>query len=311
MAETFLVADVGGTNTRVGLAHEDGLVDGATRRFRNADNPSLEVVLQQYMDEEKPGSVLGVCVGAAGPVSDGVARMTNLDWHIDRDVLRDVTKAPHVDVINDLQAQGYALDSLPEESVHVLIDGQSSPAGPRLVIGLGTGFNIVPVHSDEGRLVVPSCEAGHATLPYRAEQAELLGWLSENRDYPSIEHALAGQGLENIFQYHNGSKISAGDVMAAVEAGDATARTALTDYAALLATVVGDYALSHLPFGGIFLTGGVSRAVTPYLLDLGFAEIMKDKGRFSELASSFGVSTIQDDYAALKGCARHLHQMAA
>ncbi|GAA6209995.1 glucokinase [Cognatishimia sp. WU-CL00825] len=311
MAGLLLVADIGGTNTRVGLADDSGLIDGSTRRYRNAETDSFEAALDAYVTEMAPGPLDGVCAGAAGPVTDGIGRMTNLSWEIDPKPMRDVTGAAVADVINDLQAQGYALDDLTADTTRPVVQVAAPKVGPRLVVGLGTGFNIVPVHRYGQDLVVPSCEGGHATLPYRKDQAELCDWLSANRGYASIEVALAGQGIENIYEFHSGEKRAASDIMMALDAGDPKAQATLKDYVALLGCVVGDYALSHLPFGGIYLTGGVARAVTPHLAQYGFAEIKAQKGRFSELAGSINVTLIEDDFAALKGCARHLRQLHA
>lgn len=308
MTDTFLVADIGGTNTRVGLADENGLIAETTRRFKNRENASFVSVLEAYLEELKPGKLRGACAGAAGPVKDGVAKLTNLDWQIDKESMRQVTGAEVADVINDLPAQGLALNDLTNASTKILKSGDVSN-GPRLVVGLGTGFNIVPVHQVGDFLLAPSCEAGHETLPYRAQQAALCDWLKAERTFPSVEVALAGQGIENLYEFHAKSQLPAADVVAGYHSGDSFAQAAMRDYAELLGAVVGDHALVHLPFGGIYLTGGVSRSVAPILLELGFEQTLAEKGRFSDLAGSFQINLIDDDFAALKGCARHLRQL--
>ena len=305
----FLVADIGGTNTRVGLANENGLIETSTRRYKNAENQSFQTVVEKFLTESQPGKLDGACAGAAGLVADGVAQMTNLDWEIDRSVIARVTGAPVVDVINDLQAQGYALDDLPANSLRPLIEGAGPAAGPRLVIGLGTGFNIVPVHQDLGRLIVPSCEAGHSTVPYRADLATLYAKLETKLGRVTVEWALAGQGLENLYEAHADDHQAAGGIMELVAKEDPTALAAVADYMTILGTVTGDLALSHLPYGGIYFTGGVARAVTPYFERFDFAKSFKDKGEFHDLVAGFDVTLIDDDFAALKGCARYLKQI--
>lgn len=310
MSDTFLVADIGGTNTRVGLADASGLRADTTRRFKNRDNQSFMAVLEAYLDELQPGRLRGACAGAAGPVKDGSAELTNLDWEINRDSMQALTGAEVVDVINDLPAQGLSLDDLTDETTKVLRAGKVE-AGPRLVVGLGTGFNIVPVHRVGDVLLAPSCEAGHETLPYRQEQAELCEWLRENRGYPSVEMALAGQGIENIYEFHAGQSKPAADVVAGYHDGDAACQATMKDYVAILGRVVGDHSLVQLPFGGIYLTGGVSRSVAPILDELNFSKHLTEKGRFSDLVGSFQINLIDDDFAALKGCARHLRQLVS
>ena len=44
-----IVADIGGTNTRVALAKGDAIVTGSVERFRNAGNSGLEPILASYL----------------------------------------------------------------------------------------------------------------------------------------------------------------------------------------------------------------------------------------------------------------------
>ena len=46
--------------------------------------------------------------------------------------------------------------------------------------------------------------------------------------------------------------------------------------------------------------------MTPYLDRFGFAEALRDKGRFSDFVAQFPVTVIEDDFAALHGLAQHL-----
>ena len=85
-----IVADIGGTNTRVALAEGLQLRDGSIRRYRNAEFPGLETILRAYV-EETGAKADGVCIAAAGPVRHGVAEMTNLSWVIDGAQLRRAT----------------------------------------------------------------------------------------------------------------------------------------------------------------------------------------------------------------------------
>jgi glucokinase len=78
----------------------------------------------------------------------------------------------------------------------------------------------------------------------------------------------------------------------------------------MLGVVSGDLALTTLPFGGVWLVGGLARAFAPYLQDFGFVEAFRDKGRFSGFMEQFGLGVVEDDNAALTGCASHLARMS-
>ena len=107
-----ILADIGGTNTRVALADGRTVRQSSIAKFPNSEFPSLEPVLRTYLDSAGLAGVDGVCVAAAGPVKDGVAEMTNLAWVIDHPQLTRATGATRVAILNDLQAQGQALGQI-------------------------------------------------------------------------------------------------------------------------------------------------------------------------------------------------------
>ena len=77
----------------------------------------------------------------------------------------------------------------------------------------------------------------------------------------------------------------------------------------ILGTVSGNLALVHLPFGGVYLVGGVARHVAPFLEPFGFVDAFRDKGRFAGFMQNFAVTVVEDDYAALTGAAAHLRDL--
>ncbi|NNE87791.1 MAG: glucokinase, partial [Silicimonas sp.] len=103
-----LVADVGGTNTRVALAEGTVLLPETVKKYRNSDYPGLDTVLELYV-QEKEVDCTAAAAAIAGPVRDGKGTLTNLDWSIDADTLARATRAEKVSVLNDLQAQGFGV----------------------------------------------------------------------------------------------------------------------------------------------------------------------------------------------------------
>ena len=309
-----LVADIGGTNTRVALADGRQILGETIRRYSNADYPGLETVLRRYIDDEGGVDPIAACVAVAGPVRDGRATMTNLNWTIDRDTLARATKAETVAILNDLQAQGHALGYLDDANIRTIIDGPTGlPNAARLVVGVGTGFNAAPVFdTDKGRLVTPS-ESGHANLPIRTErELRLCQFVSNAHGFPAVEDVLSGRGLERVYAFLGeevgiSAEAKAKDIMAACADGsNPRATEAAQVFTQILGTVCGNLSLIQLPFGGVYLVGGVARAFTPFLTEFGFGDAFRDKGRFAGFMGNFRVSVIEDDYAALTGSAAHL-----
>ena len=313
-----LVADVGGTNTRIALA-QDGTIDRtAIQRYANRDFDSLHAVIQRYCDASSAGQITAACVAIAGPVENGTGHLTNLNWSIDHASLKKVTGADTVAVINDLQAQAHALQDLPNSAFERVLsvpaprqDPQSH--GAKLVIGIGTGCNAALALTDASGVRVPASETGHIGLPVRSqEDLDLMLYLQNKQGFASVEHVLAGSGLETVYQYFaqtagQAHSLSAHQIMAAMaDASDPLARQTVQITVRLLAQLCADLALIHLPYGGIYLVGGVARALMPYLKPCDFAASFYAMGRFSKVMERFEVALVHDDYAALTGCANAL-----
>ncbi|MEY8096283.1 ROK family protein [Falsihalocynthiibacter sp. S25ZX9] len=313
-----LLADIGGTNTRVALSEGTRVLEASIQRFSNAKYPDLVTILKQYVSEQGNVDCSGVCVAVAGPVRDRVATMTNLNWTIEPDSLAAATGAEIVSILNDLQAQGHALGHLKSSELTPISTGkEAGPNAAKLVIGVGTGFNAAAVYDTAGgRLVTPS-ECGHITMPARDEaDLSLSRYVQSSHGFPGVEEVISGRGLERIYAWYSAEIAqktikSAAEIMASIVAkDDPLAVRTLTTFCRILGAVVGDLALIHLPFGGIYLVGGVSRAMVPYLADYGFSTAFRDKGRFSTFVDNFSITAIEDDYAALIGCAQHLSNLS-
>lgn len=315
-APLAILADIGGTNTRVALAQGRTVDAASIRRFANAGYPGLEPILMQYLAEAGIARVPGVCVAVAGPVRDGVAEMTNLSWIIDNAQLVRATGADRVAILNDLQAQGHALGHIAETDLQVLLAGPKKPGAAMLVVGLGTGMNAAPVQDTTGGRVVAASECGHVSMPVQtAQDFRLAQFLMHEapgaHGFAGVEEAIAGRGIGHLYAFltKEAGKMAekpTAEVMADLARGDEMARQTAALYIHIMGQNLGNLALTHLPFGGIYLIGGVARAMAPYLDDLGFAKAFRDKGRFAEFMENFCVTLVEDDYAALTGCAAYL-----
>lgn len=313
-----LVADIGGTNTRVALAEGKRVLPQTVRKYANAEFPGLESVLRRYIADEDDVDCAGVCVAVAGPVRDGVGALTNLDWTFDQETLRRAARAERVAVLNDLQAQGHALPYIAADRLTGVIaaEAEPNPRATRLVIGIGTGFNAAPVFHTASGIVVPPSEAGHANLPVRSDrELRLCRSIESVHGFPSVEDVLSGRGLVHVYRWlgqeaGDERERSSAEILRAVRDGtDPRADEATAMFVKILGTVAGNLCLIQLPFGGVYLIGGMARAVAPLLARFGFAEAFRDKGRFAGFMRNFSVCVVEDDFAALTGCASHLHDL--
>ena len=320
-----LLADIGGTNTRVALADGASVRFDSIRRFSNADyqarGQDIAHVLQDYLSQTG-ATVGGVCVAAAGPVQDGVATMTNLDWVMDAAKLSAATGAKKVALLNDLQAQGEALGHIPAANLRTVLSGPKKANAAMLVVGLGTGVNAAPVHiSSSGRLVPPS-ECGHVNMPIRTDEDLRLARFIEAKlkldgeaPHAGVEEVLSGRGLANLYAFaafENGhpATLSSAEIFQALETGDRLAADAARLYVHILGQMLADLALVHLPYGGIYLIGGMSRAMAGHFARYGLESAFREARRVDLLQREFSITVVEDDFAALTGCATYLNSIA-
>lgn len=296
---TLLIADVGGTNTRVALAPHGTPI--ALRRFANNDYEGIEAVLRDYIGgTNTPISACAIAI--AGPVDGTAGRLTNRDWHIDAKAVGQILRCNRVTLLNDLTALGFALARLPAAACAPVHEPATDISHNRqsLVIGIGTGFNLCPVITAPAR--PPACfvvEAGHTSLPCSVAKA-----LPEPDAFPTTEDLFSGAGLAALHRLqHPGSRMNGEQIVKAHRSGtDALASETLLLFTGLLSRLCTELALQYMPLAGIFFAGGVARGVLSADMH---PVLIRDHASHRKLGSQLSripMSIIEDDAAALYGC---------
>ena len=304
-----LVADIGGTKSRLASLQNGCLDLQSVRSFTNSDHHTFSEIISLYAGST-PRSFSEACIAVAGPVTGGRVMMTNLDWIIDVDEISRSHAFHQVRILNDLQALGHAVCSSAPSTL--LLEGHSAPPdAPLLVVNIGTGFNSATVYRSAARPLVAASESGHVSFSISSRQElELADYVAQNTDFVSLEEVLSGRGLQRVYAWFSGAEDSArapaAEAITAMATECETADRALGLFTRILGAAVGNLALTLLPFGGIYLAGSVARALAPKLLQLGFATSFLEKGRYSALMRRFPIHLIEDDHAALQGCAAYL-----
>lgn len=308
-----LVADIGGTNSRLAVAltsraNKEITLDNV-QKFRNADFNDFNEVIVKYLSILDDKLINRMCIAAAGIISKNAVEMSNLNWKITSSSLRKTANIDKVMIINDLQAQGYALDFIKPEDLGTLIKGShaTSSNDTKLVCGMGTGFNVAIAYQSPFGTFVPASEYGHARITVANKKQKLIvKKLEENSSFVSYENILAGSGLNRLDKVLNKrtDRIPA-DILAAAAEGDLQAKEVGKQLAGFAGQAFGDFALMNMALGGVYLIGGVARAMMPYLKEADFKKNFYERGNFSEIMKKISVHLILDDYAALKGCANY------
>jgi len=307
MEKITLVADVGGTRSRLGLAQNGILDQTSVRGFTNANFNSFYEVVDQYLKDTTQAKVGSCIVALAGPVSAGKGVLTNLNWEISIDGLRQSTACQHATLINDLTSLGYCISILPADGTQRIL-GPSTPTTDNaqwLVVGIGTGFNVCPVLMDRtGYPVCLQVELGHTLLPHNIKTA-----LSDQFDssvFITVEDVFSGKGLSNLYQAISGANAKLGEMIVEehLNGTDQNATKTIEFFAELLGKLVRELAIQYLPTAGIYFAGSVSRGIFEAGTPLAFEKTILLSDHFLENISQIPIGLITDDAAGLLGCSQ-------
>ena len=300
---TGLVADVGGTNTRLGRVDGSGVLNDTVVKLPNGDYDSFTAMAQEYLaGQSNPDRV---AIAVAGPVAGQTAKLTNRDWDFDSDLLVRDLQAGSVLLMNDLEALGAAVPTVPEAWVEPLSEGAVLRGkGQALVVGLGTGFNVSMVETTSG--VAFCAEQGHASLP-----STVMRYLGTKFDdlslFDTVENLFSGVGMLRLanalgFEADSAAAIAGSEAPIAREAVDIC-----TDAFGIM---VRELAYTYFPRAGFFFNGSLaSLLLSPERRDRVLAPLRADdsfEGQFSTLPTFRFTS----DSVALGGCAARLLRQA-
>jgi len=326
MAESYLLAaDVGGTKTGMMLAHRSagraGVVwqqEYASQRFSALD-AIIEDFLRRPEVEPCAGLISAACFAVAGPVQDGEARLTNLDWQLGEGLLSVSHKLPRVALINDFAAVGLGISHLYPDEVVTLQPGGVAESGNRVVIGAGTGLGVALLTQEAGRYRVHDSEGGHADFaPLDVVHDRLLRYLRASFGRVSYERVISGPGLLRIFSFLQedgagppsralaealrGSRDPAGTIAEfALNKADPLAGRTLELFVSAYGAFAGNIALATLPRGGLYIAGGIAPRIMARMTDGAFMRAFTSKGRFSDLLATLPVHVILNRQVGVLG----------
>lgn len=297
---TVLVADVGGTNTRIALV--DAGVPRQMARYQNDRFASFYAVLADYLASHDCPPLQGCCVAVAGPVTSSRAELTNRNWDFDAEQVGATLPQPPerpTRLVNDLVALGYALAHLDDTQLaDILPARQPRNNDQSLVAGLGTGVNACLLKSG----IVMEAELGHASLPHSV--AERLGDAigAGAAQFQTNECLFSGRGLARLHQVMSGRDLPGPQILAGHDTGDsADAAATVTLMARLLGCFARELVFQYLPLGGVHFAGGAARGILGSSARDDFIGAFVAEDRFSDIIRAVPVRLICDDAAALAG----------
>ncbi len=323
----LLAGDIGGTKALLGLytLEKGPRIPLQTGTYACAAFPDLETLIGEFL-KDKDWVVDSACLGVAGPVVEGRAKLTNLPWRIEEKGFSQALKIPSVLLMNDLTAMAHSIPLLAEGTdLMPLNAGSHDPKGNRAVIAPGTGLGeafAVWDDSASGYRVHPS-EGGHCDFAPRNDlETELMNHFRGKIGHVSYESICSGPGIRNIYLFLKETGAAkepawlaetlcrAADptpfiIQHALDAGNPVdlCKKTLDIFISVLGTEAGNLALKIMATGGIYLGGGIPRRIVPLLSGGALKNAFADKGRFHGFLSRIPIHVILNPHAALIGAA--------
>lgn len=331
IAETWLVADLGGTHLRLALTETPG--EGRPtlrelRTYRAADAQSLAAAGVRYLDETGARAA-GAVVCAAGRVVARSVELTNLSWRVDGADLEQAWAMRRVEVVNDLVGAASALAWLDDAEAPLLWPAPppSTPATSGderrcVVVSPGTGLGVAAATLRAGaRVDVVDTEGGHAGFaPQSALEWELAHAMQQHEGHRiSWEHWVSGPGLVRIHRalaLRAGGALDGGgphtpeQIVADAGRGDHLGAQALSLFAQALAGVSGDCVLMHGAWHGVYLMGALVQALRDHWDEDALRARFADKGPFTAAMAAVPVRCVVHAHPVLLGAAHRARQCA-
>ena len=306
-----LAGDIGGTKTLLQVAETAG---GRLRtiheaRFESGAWPGFVPLVEAFLQTAPLPHPEIACFAVAGPVEGTRATLTNLSWQdMDTHHLAHHFGWKRVALINDFLAVGYGIEGLTDADLVTLQVGHEHPHAPRAVLGAGTGLGQSILVWVNGRYEPLDTEGGHVDFaPCDEEQARLWRFLSERYTHVSYERLLSGAGLVDIDRFLQGSphleRSAAMISAAALDASDPVAVHALRLFVRIYGQQAGNLALTCLARGGMYLAGGITPRILPFLQDGEFMRAFRAKGRMERIVAEIPVRVIRTPNVGLMGAA--------
>lgn len=310
MAAELLVADIGGTGSRLALM-QGGKTISTPVIYSNHEYHSFEPILEDFiagLDHLPTYAALAV----AGPVRNSSVCMTNLGWELSGKELAQDFGFERVELVNDFEALAWSTLTLGEKDLFQVGGGVAVPLATRGILGPGTGLGVSGLIHNAGTWSAIAGEGGHVTLAAGSnKEATLIEQVCLEFGHCSAERLLSGPGLATIYKYLAASQLSPEAITQRAIAGETAALEAVELFSSMLGTVASDLALTFGAKGGIYMAGGILPAISELFGNSGFRDRFEAKGRLSEYVAAIPTYVITSAYPGFRGLELYMRNLAA
>jgi glucokinase len=306
-----LVADIGGTNSRLAL------YDPATNELRalctyvNRSYPCFEDIISAWLEALAEPRPTHCCLAVAAPPFADQVTMLNIDWSFSLRAIAERFGFSSLRCINDFEGNAYALPHLSARDLETLYPGEVTEGGKLATVGPGTGLGGSTLSLAGTVPIACASEPGHMGLAPATElELELFRYLQPRYGEVYAELLVSGPGLQRLYQSLGAIQgqeilpLTPEEISARGQGGQcALCALALNTFCALLGSVSGDFVLANGAYGGLYLAGGVLPGMIEFLRQSSFVARFQNKGKMKAHLSRVPLYLITCNTTGLLGAA--------
>lgn len=312
-----IVADIGGTNLRIGCLNSAGEITELSH-YKCSNYDSLENVLRHFLESLKlpESKLIRMCLAIACPVEHDVVKMTNLPWQFSKAELTKQLNLHQLMVINDYTAIAMSISLLKPHQVIKIGGGNAVANKPIAICGPGTGLGVANLVSHNNEWISLGGEGGHVDFaPVNETEVKILQFLQQKYQRVSAEQLLSGLGIEQLYQaFCSINSVEAKPYVAAditekaVNEDCPMCELAVAQFCKTLGSFAGNLALTMASFGGVYIAGGIVPRFTDYFAESEFRRRFEEKGRFKDFNRSIPTYVITESQPGILGACAYLRQ---
>jgi glucokinase len=247
-----LLVDIGGTNLR--YAYSDG--DFSTIKDTNKIQLSCIKGFNEILTNLTKGkNVDDLVISVAGPKIKGSITMTNRDFSINEEDIKNSFQFKTCHLLNDWESIGYSLAAYDESDIAIIKEGTEFNDNS-FFIGPGTGLGAALLIGNDN--VIPT-EIGNTT---GLTKALLKNYAIDNDDhFRTLEDVLSGKAISDIYEYKTGTRLTSEDIVQRYGGDDEMINFVIDGFIKSLAETISDMALTFISGKGIYIAGGLIRSI--------------------------------------------------
>ena len=298
--KNLLLVDIGGTNIRYAYSNI-GASDFVFENKAELDSlTNFDNLMSKLLSES---NVKNIVFSVAGPKVNNSIKMTNRNFEIDAEAIKQRFNLESCHLLNDWESIGYSMKTFSENDFDNFKEGE--PFNDTfLVIGPGTGLGASVISGNN----VIATEIGNTNLGLSA----LKSLLNINSDeFNVLEDIISGTGISRMFETKTGNKVKSEEVFSLSLNGDNNAKEVIDIFTIAFARTLSDLSLTFSNGGGIILAGSLSRSFLSIAnKDLFNKHFLDGKSDIhKEILNKIDIKVINKGYTCLYGSLNYVNNI--